>query len=470
MNFTHTIKIKGGSYMQITQDINEKMFREYDLRGVYGQDITEDISYTIGKSFGSYIKQKGETKTIIGHDNRLSSPIINQALIQGILDTGVDVVSIGLVTTPMYYFARKKFNFNTGIMITASHNPKDDNGFKIAFSSMGNAYGDYIQNFKNFTLQQKFEDGNGTLEKIDIKEDYLEHITNGIHLGDHKVKAVFDCGNGTGSIIIRDILNRLNIDYELLYGDSDGTFPNHQPDPAEDKNMQDLSKKVVELGYDIGIGIDGDADRVGIVLENGKIIKADLYMLIIYRNIVNDMRKKEALFDVKCSKTLTDELEKLNIKPVMYRTGNSYTNMKMIEGDFDFGGEFSGHVFFRDKFPGFDDGIYAGLRMIEILSHKETKLSEELNNINHYYSTEEIKIHASDDIKFEIIEKVKEYAKSLNCKIIDIDGVRLEFEDSWALVRASNTGPNITMRFEAKTEERLHKLETEFKKLVNTLL
>lgn len=456
--------------MQITKNINPKMFREYDLRGIFGIDITEDISYTIGRSFGSYIKNKGESKTIIGHDNRNSSPIINKALIQGIIDSGIDVISLGLVTTPMYYFARKHFNLNTGIMITASHNPKDDNGFKIAFSNLGNAYGKYIEEFRDFTLKGDFLNGSGNMTNVDIKEKYLDHVCNGIKLGNRKIKVVFDCGNGTGSIIIKDILDRFNIEYDLLYCESDGNFPNHQPDPAETKNMQDLSKRVVELGYDLGIGIDGDADRVGIVLENGKIISADLFMLIIYRNIVGDMKKKEALFDVKCSKTLSDELIKLGIKPVMYRTGNSYTNMKMITGDFDFGGEYSGHVFFRDKFPGFDDGIYAGLRMIEILSYKTTKISEELANINKYYSTEEIKVKVADEIKFDVISKIKEYAKKLTCQIIDIDGVRCEFDDAWALVRASNTGPNITMRFEAKTKERLEEIKKEFTNLLNKLI
>ncbi len=456
--------------MKITQKINPKMFREYDLRGVFGVDINEDVSYTIGKSFGTYIQNMGEDTTIIGHDNRNSSPTINKALIQGIIDTGINVISLGLVTTPMYYFARKHYNLNTGIMITASHNPKDDNGFKMAFSSLGNAYGKYIEEFRDFTLKGDFKSGNGNITKVDIKEKYLDHICNGIKLGDRKIKVVYDCGNGTGSIIIKDVLDRLNVEYELLYCESDGNFPNHQPDPAETKNMQDLSKKVVELGYDLGVGIDGDADRVGIVLENGQIISADLFMLIIYRNIVNKMKKKEALFDVKCSRTLIDELNKLNIKPVMYRTGNSYTNMKMITGDFDFGGEYSGHVFFRDKFPGFDDGIYAGLRMIEILSYKNTKLSEELNGINKYYTTEEIKVKVADDIKFNVIDKIKEHAKNLDCEIIDIDGVRCEFDDSWALVRASNTGPNITMRFEAKTKERLEEIQNQFTDLLTKLI
>ena len=456
--------------MQLTKEINPKMFREYDLRGVYGTDITEDISYTLGKSFGSYIQKQGETKTLVGHDNRISSPIINKALIQGIIDTGVDVISLGLVTTPMYYFARRSLNLNTGIMITASHNPKDENGFKIAFNPLGNAYGEHIYKFRDFTFEGNFIEGKGNITNIDIKDKYLDHVCNGIKLGDRKIKVVYDCGNGTGSIIVKDVLDRLNIEYDLLYCESDGSFPNHQPDPAVTANMLDLSKKVKEEGYDLGIGIDGDADRVGIVLENGEIIKTDLFMLIIYRNLKDILKDKKTLFDVKCSRTLIDEIEKLGLKPIMYRTGNSYTNMKMIEEDITFGGEYSGHVFFRDKFPGFDDGIYAGLRMIEILSHKQNKISEELNNISKYYQTEELKIHVSDDIKFDIVNKVKEYSKENGYKIIDIDGVRVEFEDGWALVRASNTGPNLTIRFEAKTEERLNELQEEFTNLIQGLL
>lgn len=453
--------------MKLTNEINKNIFREYDIRGVYGIDLNEDVAYTLGKSFGSYIKKMGVTETIIGHDNRLSSPILSGSLIKGILDTGINVVNLGLVTTPMYYYARKFYSMKTGIMITASHNPKDDNGFKIAFDEVANAYGPLIKDFMDFTFEQKFIDGLGFEIKRDIKEDYLSLIKKSINMGNKKIRAVIDCGNGTGSIIIKDIFDMFEIPYYPLYCESDGHFPNHHPDPSVSKNMKDLSDKVKELGYDIGIGIDGDADRVGIVDENGNIIPADLYMLIVARNIASNMKNKKLMFDVKCSKTLIDELERINIKPVMYRTGNSYTCRYMQEEDFDFGGEYSGHIYFRDKFPGIDDGIYAGLRMIEILSNTDKKLSELLEGINKYYSTEEIKVSVPDEKKFSIIEKIKEYAKKQNYNIVDIDGVRVNFEDGWALVRASNTGPNITMRFEASKKGRLKEIQKEFTNVVD---
>ena len=456
--------------MKTTKDINPSIFREYDIRGVYEKDLNEDLAYTLGKSYGSYIRKYNSSKVLVGHDNRLSSPVLSNALIQGILDSGIDVVDLGLVTTPMYYYGRKILNIPTGIMVTASHNPKDDNGFKISFEEFGNAYGEYIYDFRDFTLEGNYLDGKGILETHDIKEEYVKLLKNSISFDPCKVKVVVDCGNGTGSIIIKDIMDAIGITYYPLYCESDGTFPNHPSDPAVTANMIDLSNKVVELGYDFGIGIDGDADRVGIVDEKGNIIKADLFMLIIYRNIVDKMKNKKALFDVKCSKTLIDELEKLGIEPVLNRTGNSYCNKMMQAGDFDFGGEYSGHVFFRDKFPGFDDGIYAGLRMIEIIANTDKSVSEHLKNINKYYSTEELKFKSTDENKFKVIEKIKEYSNSKNYKYNDIDGVRVEFPDGWALVRASNTGPNITARFEANTEGRLDQIKTEFlKQLANSL-
>ena len=456
--------------MKVTNEINKSIFREYDIRGIYGTDLTEDVAYTLGRSFGTYIKKYNSNKTIVGCDNRLSSPILHNALVRGLVDSGSDVIDLGLVTTPMYYYGRIKYNIPTGIMITASHNPKEYNGFKISFESWGNAYGKYIQDFMEFTLEGNFDNGVGQLKKEDLKADYIKLLTCSLNLGNKKLRVVLDCGNGTGSIIIKDVFDTLGIEYYPLYCESDGNFPNHHPDPSIPSNMIDLGKKVVELGYDFGIGIDGDADRIGIVDENGKFIAADLYMLIMYRYLNKNLKVRKGLFDVKCSKTLIDELKNLHIEPVMYRTGNSYCNMKMQEGNFDFGGEFSGHVFFRDKFLGFDDGIYGGLRMYEVLSNSDKTLSEWLNGINKYYSTSELKINVADDKKFSVVEKVKDYAISNDYKFVDIDGVRIEFENGWALVRASNTGPNITMRFEASTLELLEEISEEFKNLLGSLV
>ncbi len=454
--------------MELKKDICKNIFREYDLRGIYGKEINEQDAYTIGRSFGTYIKRFNETQTIIGHDNRHSSPSLSQALITGIRESGIDVIDLGLVTTPMYYTARKIYNINTGIMITASHNPSEYNGFKMAFSSIGNAYGELIQDFRKFTEELKFDEGQGKYEERNIKEDYIKTLCESLDIK-KEVKVVVDCGNGTGSIIIKDVLDKLGIKYYPIYCDSDPDFPNHHPDPSVKENQIDLAKKVVELGYDFGFGVDGDADRVGIVDELGNVISADIYMLIMYRHLNKNLKTRKALFDVKCSRALIDDLEKQDIEPVMYRTGNSYSNMMMQKGNFDFGGEFSGHLFFRDKFIGIDDGIYAGLRMLELLSKTDKKLSELYSDINKYYSTEELKVKVTDENKFEIIEQIKKYCIEKNYKVIDIDGVRVEFDDGWALVRASNTGPNLTARFEAKTKERAEEIQKEFQKLVETI-
>lgn len=461
--------------MEITRKevfmIKENIFREYDLRGIVNTEVDAQGAYIIGKSFGSYIKEKGEEWTVIGHDNRLSSPLFAEKLIEGITSTGVNVYRLGLVTTPMYYFMRGHLKSNTGIMVTASHNPREYNGFKMAFTKEGNAYGEAIREFRDYTFKGDFLEGNGIVEDINLEEEYLDLISSSINLGKRKIKVVYDCGNGTGSIIIKKILDRVpNIEYKLLYCDSDGNFPNHHPDPSIHANQKDLGKLVKELGYDIGIGIDGDADRVGIVDEEGRPINADMYMLIMYRYLNNNLKVRKGLFDVKCSKALIDELIKLDIEPVMYRTGNSYSNMMMQKGNFDFGGEFSGHVFFRDKFPGYDDGIYGGLRMIEVLSHTDKKLSELLDGINKYYATEEIKVPVTDENKFLIVGKVKDYCINQNYEFKDIDGIRVEFDDSWALIRVSNTSPNLTVRFEASAEQRLSEIQSEFLDVINALL
>lgn len=453
------------------EKITETIFREYDVRGIWEKEITVNGSYTFGRSFASFIANRGDNEVIIGYDNRISSPIIHDALVKGLTESGANVIDLGLVTTPMYYYAKKKNNIKNGIMITASHNPKEYNGFKISFDYRGNSCGQEIYDFRDFTNNLSFiENEIGSVSYLDIKQDYLDEIKKSINLGPRKVKVVYDCGNGTGSIIIKDILDMLNVEYELLYCDSDPTFPNHHPDPCVAKNMIDLGKKVSDLGYDLGIGIDGDADRVGLIDEFGNLLATDLLMLIVYRNIYNNMKNKKAVYDVKCSRTLIDGLKDLGLEQEMYRTGNSYMNIKINEGDFDFGGEYSGHIWYRDKWPGFDDGIYAGLRMIEILSHSDKSISEMLDNTNKYYSTEELKFHAPDTIKFEVVEKVKEYCRNNGYDMITIDGVRVNFDDSWALVRCSNTGPNITARFEANNESRLAEIQKEFTDLVNNLL
>ncbi len=441
-------------------DLSPVLFREYDLRGVVGDIIDEDVAYTLGLNYGSYVLDLGINKVVIGRDNRVSSPSLATALIKGILETGCSVVDLGEVTTPMFYFARWYLKLYAGIMVTASHNPKEYNGFKLSFSELGNAYGPLIQEFYRYTLNKTYKSGNGKLETYNIKEDYLNHFINNIDLKHNDIKVVVDCGNGAGSLIIKDILDRLNVTYDLLYCTSDGTFPNHSADPSVEKNLTDLKNRVIELGYDLGIGIDGDADRVGIVSEKGEYMQADLYILFMARFLKDRLNDKKVLFDVKCSRSLIGGLKQEGLNPVMNRTGNSYMNMMMKSGDFSFGGEYSGHVFYRDKWPGFDDGIYAGARFLEMLTHTGYKVGELLDNL-HKYAHSAFELKAGENGKREVVEKMREYAHQKGYETIELDGVRMEFENGWALVRFSNTSPNLTIILEADNEEYLAKIEDE---------
>lgn len=456
--------------MKIIKNINPAIFREYDIRAIYGEDLNEDVAYTIGKAFGTYVKKIGESKVLMGHDNRDSHSVLYPSLMQGILDSGINVLSLGLITTPMHNFAKIYYNVACAIMVTASHNPREYNGFKISTRIDDSLYGEELQEFKRFLEKGEFDDGIGYVYEENIMPAYFDELKKSISLGDRKIRAVVDCGNGTGSIFIENILKMFNIEYDLLYCESDSNFPNHVPDPAVKENMKDLSDRVVDLGYDIGLAVDGDCDRCGMVLEDGTYVPADLIMLLFYRSIAPHMKVRKGVFDVKCSKSLIDELNVLGIEPLMNRTGAVYCRSFVKENNLDFGGEFSGHLFFRDRYLGFDDGIYGVLRLIEILSKTNKKASELFNGINEYYSTGEVKLEVTDDNKFDIVDKVIEYASKKKYEYSLIDGIRINFKDGWALVRASNTGPNLTLRFEAKTKKRLEEIQKEIKKVLDKVM
>lgn len=451
--------------------LEKSIFREYDIRGIYKVEMDEDTAYHIGRAYGTKLKEFGKNKTVLAHDNRLSSPVLAKNMIKGLRESGIDVLNLGLATTPMCYFAANYFKTDASMMITASHNPKEYNGFKFSYNGIHNAYGNSVREIYEIIEKGEYTSGNGSLEEVDITEAYIHLILDKLSLGDRKIKVVYDPGNGTTSIIADKIFEKMNnVEAIPICNTSDGNFPNHHPDPCIYDNLQMLRDKVLETRADFGVGYDGDGDRVGFVDEKGNMIETDKFMIIMWKYLYDKVSKKEGLFDVKCTKALEDEMIKLGIKPVEYRTGNSYTRAASSEGDYPLSGELSGHVYFRDKFPGYDDGIYAGMRMIELLSHTNKKASELLDGINKYFSTEEIKVKVDDSKKFDIIEKIKDYARFKGYNTLTIDGCKVKFDDGFALVRASNTGPNITMRFEAKTEERLKEIQDEFTNELNKYL
>ncbi len=451
--------------------MDQSIFKEYDIRGTYPLNINEEIAYKIGLGYGSYLQEfLNENTCVVGRDNRLSSLSLSNALIKGITESGCHVYNYGQITTPMHYLSRH-INHLKGIMVTASHNPKDDNGFKFSFDDLANARGQMIYDFRDYILKEKFLKGKGTIEQKNLTQDYLNYMKQNIKMGQKKVKAVIDLGNGATTCIAKRV-HRLfpNLDITYLCDESDGNFPYHHPDPAVEENMTLLKEKVLELKADVGIAYDGDGDRLGIVLENGKYISADQYMILIIKDLLPKTKNKTVLYDVKCSKALEDEIIKLEGTPYCYRTGTSYTESKTKELNLSFGGEFSGHIFFNDRDYALGSGIYAGLRLMEILSKTDQSLSEMLEDTSKYHQTPEIKVPTTNERKFEIVKKVIDYVKEKKYDYNDIDGVRVNFDFGWALVRASNTGPNLTLRFEAKTEKELNQLKEEFTRIVEKYL
>lgn len=455
--------------MEVKKNLDKTIFREYDIRGEYRTQIDAETAYTIGLVYGTKIKSLGKTECVVGHDNRLSGEELTNALLEGITSTGINVKYIGLVTTPMYYFACLHLKIDTGIMVTASHNPVGDNGFKIALSNYDNACGEAIKELYNLAVRGEFSKGEGTIEDVDISEAYYERILRNIKI-DRPLKVVIDPANAVPSVYMKQIFDNIeNVEAIYLNDTSDGSFPNHHPDPSIEENMEQLKKKVLETHADLGIGLDGDGDRFGVVDEKGNFIKNDTVMAIIWDDLMPKVDNKTALFDVKCSKQLEDEINRLGGIPFIYRTGNSYQKNKIKEMNLAFGGELSGHVFFRDRWDGFDDGFYAGIRLMEILASKDKNLTDLYAHLSEYFSTPEIKIKTTEEKKFGIVEAVKNYCEEHGYDIITVDGVRVKYEDGWALVRASNTGPNLTLRFEAISEARLEEIKDEYITLLDRL-
>ena len=447
--------------------MNYNIFRAYDIRGVYPTDINEEFAYRMGKAYGSYIQERfKQSSCVVSHDNRLSSESLNDELIRGLLSTGLNVYDYGLATTPMHYYARY-IEHLFGVMVTASHNPKDDNGFKFSLDFIANARGEMIDEFKEYFIAGNFINGEGNLFHKSISDKYIKYMVDNTHLGNNKPKVVLDLGNGTTAVIANQIFNALNINPIYINAESDGTFPNHHPDPSVPENMNQLIAAVKKNKADCGFAFDGDGDRVGMVDDKGEIVSTEEFMIFIIREMINKTFSNTFLYDVKCSSALEYEIKKLGGTPLPYRTGASYTEAKTKEENLAFGGEYSGHIFFRDRDACLGSGIYAALRMIEILSKDKSKVVSKMKKtIKHYENTPEIKINVGDDIKFKIVEDIKKYAHDNKYYTNEIDGVKIIFTNGWALVRASNTGPNLTIRCEAENKKDLDNLRKNIENVI----
>lgn len=429
------------------------IFRKYDIRGKADTDLTDGVVESIGKAFGTYLMKKGYETVLVGRDNRLSSDRIRDALVKGLINTGWNVIDIGRVVTPILYYACAAKGVNAGVMITGSHNPPDENGFKMVCGS-GTIYGEEIQKLREIIENEAFRVGQGSVITEDIVDDYIHMLGEKIKLGPKKLVVAVDCGNGTASLFAERILRSWGCDVIPLYCKSNGTFPNHEPDPVKTKNLQDLRRVVLKEGCDLGVAYDGDADRIGVVDDQGSIVWGDRLMALFWREILPKYPDKPCIVEVKCSQALVDEIYRLRGRPFFYKTGHSLIKAKMKEIGAIFTGEMSGHMFFADEYYGFDDAFYATGRLLRILSHTERSLSQLLADVPRYYSTAETRIPCADGHKFDVVVRLTEYFRE-RYDVIDVDGVRVLFDDGWGLVRASNTQPVLVARCEARTPEGL---------------
>jgi len=434
-----------------------KVFREYDIRGIVGKEIPEEDVPILGKAYGTYMARQGKHRIVVGRDCRLSSERFRDLLLEGLLSTGMDVVDVGVCPTPVFYFAVRHLDREGGMMITASHNPPEYNGFKIC-NGYDTIAGEEIQKIRKIMEAGDFVSGKGSYQEYDILTSYKDFVVNNIKMGSRKLRIAIDAGNATGGPVALPILQRLGCEVYPLYCEMDGTFPNHEPDPTVMENLKDIIEVVKKEKLDVGIAYDGDCDRLGVVDHNGNVIYGDRLMLIFAREILS--RKPGAVFvaEVKCSKVLFDEIERLGGKAIMWKTGHSLIKAKMKEVGADLAGEMSGHMFFKDRYFGFDDGIYASCRLIEILSNTGKTIPELLEGLPEMYNTPEIRVPCPDEVKFKVVERAREFLRAQGYQVIDVDGARVVFPDGWGLVRASNTQPVLVVRYEAEKPERLEEI------------
>lgn len=444
------------------QDVPAGIFRAYDIRGIIDKTLTIETAYWIGRAVGSESLAKDEPNVVVGRDGRLSGPAMVQALTQGLRDSGCNVTDLGMVPTPVLYFATNVLQATSGVMVTGSHNPPDYNGFKIVLAGETLA-NERITALHTRIVNNDLESGSGRLSNVEMLQRYHDHIVDDIKLA-KPMHVVVDCGNGVGGVIGPQVLEALGCTIIPLFCDVDGTFPNHHPDPGKPENLKELIAKVKAKNADIGIAFDGDADRLGVVTNSGRIIFSDHLMMLFAKDVLSRNPGADVIFDVKCTRRLATVISDNGGNPMMWKTGHSLIKAKMRETGALLAGEMSGHVFFKERWFGFDDGIYSAARLLEILSNDARDADAVLASFPVNLSTPEITIEVTEETKFKIIERLQNEGQWSDASLTTLDGIRADFPKSWGLVRASNTTPMLVLRFEGETDEDLEQIKTLFRK------
>jgi len=447
--------------------MNPGIFREYDIRGITGKDIGEKDVICIGKAYGTLLNRQNKKIISVGRDCRLTSELFSELFIQGIISTGCDVIDIGICPTPVLYFSIHHLNLDGGAMVTASHNPPEYNGFKL-LNGTDSIHGKGLQEIRILCERKDFVQGHGKVTQKDVITAYQENILNTIQIK-KPIRIGIDAGNGTGGITALPVLKQLGCQVHHIYCDMDGTFPNHEADPTQKKNLVDLIELVKEKNLDLGVGYDGDADRIGVVDKNGVVIYGDQLMVIYAREILE--RKPGATFiaEVKCSMVMYDDIRNHGGNAIMWKTGHSLIKQKMKAENAELAGEMSGHMFFKDRYLGFDDALYATCRLLEIMADTDLGVDELIQDLPKTFTTPEIRVDCPDEIKFTVVDKIVALFKARQ-DVIDIDGLRALYDDGWGLVRASNTQPALVLRFEALSEKRLAQIRNEIESALKIII
>ena len=437
-----------------------EIFKAYDIRGIVDKTLTNEITYKIGQAIGSDIIAQGGDSIIIGRDGRLSGPILSEQISNGLRSAGVNVVDIGMAPSPVVYYSCYSMGIPSCIAITGSHNPPDYNGYKIVVEGI-TLSAERIQDLKRRILDDNFSTGNGSYKKETVIENYISRIESDITIN-RPMKIVIDCGNGVAGATAPEVFNKIGCDVIELYSDIDGTFPNHHPDPSQIENLQDLIQAVTQHDAELGLAFDGDGDRLGVITKSGDVVWPDRQMILFARDVLNRNPNAEIIYDVKCSRTLPTEIEAAGGKATMWRTGHSFIKAKLKESGAALAGEMSGHIFFKERWYGFDDGVYAGARLLELLSNLEKSPQEVFDELPNTINTPELRIEFDEGEHYAFMEKLQKTANFENAIVNTIDGVRVDYEDGFGLIRPSNTTPILVLRFEADSDSALSRIQSDF--------